>query len=83
MLLSLIVSSRFRVGVVETGGRGKDEGIADNDVDLSRRPYTFVTRGEDDGGLTGLSMGDATNGIESGLCLSEEMGFAFGVEVII
>ena len=34
-------------------------------------------------GPTGLSIGDAVKGIGSGLCLSEEMGFAFGVEVII
>ena len=35
LLLSLIVSSRFRDGVVGIGGRGKDEGIASKDVDFS------------------------------------------------
>jgi hypothetical protein len=83
-LLSLIASSRFRDGVVWTGGRGKVEGIAGKDADFSCRPETLVTRGEDNGALIGLSIGDAVmKGIGSGLCLSEEMGFAFGVEVII
>ena len=36
LLLSLIVSSRFRDEVVGTGGRGK--GVAGKDVDLSCRP---------------------------------------------
>ena len=82
MLLSLVVSSSFRDGVVGTGGKGKDEGIAGNDVDFSC-PWTSVTRREDSRGLSGLSIGDAVKGIGSGLCLSEEMGFVFGVEVII
>ena len=43
----------------------------------------FVYTGEDNRGLTGFSIGDAVKGIDSGLCLSEEIGFAFGVEVII
>jgi hypothetical protein len=79
--LSLILSSRFRGGVV--GGRGKVEGIAGKDEDFSCPPWTLVTRGEEEEGLTGLPIGDAMKGIGSGLCLSEETGFAFGVEVII
>jgi hypothetical protein len=81
LLLSLIVSSGFRDGVVGTGGRGKDEGIAGKGVDFTCP--SSVTRGKEDGGLSGLSIGDAIKGIGSGLCLSEEMGFVFGVEVII
>lgn len=85
MLLSLILSSRFRDGVVGTGGRGKVEGIAGKDEDFTCLPCTLVIWGEEEEGLTGLSRGDAVKGIGSGLCLSlsEEMSFAFGVEVII
>lgn len=74
MLLSLIVSSRFRVGVVGTGGRDEVEGIAAKGVDFTCP--SSITREEEDGG-------DAVKGIGSGLCLSVEMGFVFGVEVII
>lgn len=84
MLLSLILSSKFRGGVVGTGGRGKVEGIAGKDEDFTCLPCTLVIWGEEEE-LTGLPRGDAVKGIGSGLCLSlsEEMGFAFGVEVII
>jgi len=82
LLLSLILSSRIRDGVVGTGGRGKVEGVAGKEEDFTCPPKTLVTGGEEEG-PTGLSIGDAMKGIGSGLCLSEEMGFAFGVEVII
>ena len=77
MLLSLILSSRFRGGVVGRGG--KFECIAGRD----EPPWTLVTREEEEEGPTGPPIGDAMKGIGSGLFLSEEMGFAFGVEVII
>ena len=38
LLLSLILSSRFGDGVVGTGGRGKDEGIAGKDEDFTCAP---------------------------------------------
>jgi len=80
LLLSLILS-RFRDGVV--GRRGGVKGIEGKDEDFTCTPWTLVTWGEEDAGPTGLSIGDAMKGIGSGLRLSEEIGIAFGVEVII
>ena len=72
----------FRDGVVGTGGRGEVGGIVGKDEDFTCPPCTLVTRGEEEEGMSGPSIGDAVKGIGSGLCLSKEMGFAFGVEVI-